>query len=74
MIPLDPPKQVRIRDAVYSRFAATLTRIGLPRQEFRVVEEGDDVVVVDPRDLSSPSKDGPFFIRRDIIEFPTEEN
>lgn len=62
------PRQARITDVKWHQFSSHLMQMGLAGQEFHVVDADKSQVVVDPRDLSRP-KDGPFTLRRDVVEF-----
>lgn len=70
-----PPRQARIIDSKYQQFGSTLARMGLVKQEFRAVGETLDrsQVFVHPEDVSLLPNGEPLAIRRDIVEFPSEE-
>ena len=61
-------RPARIIDSEYSRFSATLARMGLPGRFFRAAEENKSQVVVHPGELAQPVE-GPFLLRSDIVEF-----
>ena len=69
----NPPRQARIPDVKFARFAPALARMGLPRQEFRLIGEGQGVVFVHPEDLS-PLAGEALPIRRDIVEIVGDES
>ena len=67
-----PPRQARITDAKYSRFISGLDRIGLLRQEFRIVEENRDAFIGHEGDFRPNSTREQRTIRKDIVEFLSE--
>lgn len=73
MTTFNPPRKARVIDAKFRQHGSVLMRMGLAKQEFRAVGEENGNIVVHPDDLSS-SKEESFTLRRDIVEFPSEES
>jgi len=64
-------KVARVSDKKWDQFGRKFVQLGLPMQEFRVVDVTTDKVFVHPGDLTR-TKGGPFAIRRDFVEFPED--
>lgn len=62
----NPPVEARIREDKYGQYSATLSGMGLLRQQFRVAARNETQVFVHPDDTS---KDGSLAIRAEFVEF-----
>lgn len=65
------PRMARITESRWRQYGYCFSEMGLSNPEFRALDGNNGQVVVDPANLTR-SKDRPFTVRRDFIEFLEE--